>query len=107
MTDSSPPQAAVLSPATSISAPIERAVTAFVPQEGRTVKPPVNPALLRHRELDEGEFWRKIPAYRDIDTATFLDYRWQGKNSITSIDKLLLAIAGLAPPEFIADASEG
>ena len=46
-------------------------------------KPPVDPATLTHRELLGGEFWRRIPAYRDVDEATFLDYRWQMKKSVT------------------------
>lgn len=83
------------------------ASAAFVPVAGRHVKPPASPALLRHRDLSEGAFWQRVPAYRDTDTQTFLDYRWQGRHSITRPDKLLEAIAGLAPPAFIADATEG
>ncbi len=79
----------------------------FVPIAGRMVKAAVSGERLRYRDMDEGEFWRKIPSYKDIDKETFLDYRWQGKHSITRIDKLLEAIAGVAPPEFIADAGQG
>lgn len=79
----------------------------FVLPAGRHAKPPAPSTALGHRDLKEGRFWQAIPAYRDIDEATFLDYRWQGRNSITRIDTLLAAIAGLAPPEFIADAEAG
>lgn len=71
------------------------------------LKPPVDPASLVHRELLGGEFWRKIPAYRDIDEATFLDHRWQAKNTITRPDKLLEAVRELATAEFIADVRDG
>jgi len=70
-------------------------------------KPPVDPATLVHRELLGGEFWRKIPAYRDVDEATFLDYRWQMKNSVTKVAKLLAALQELADEAFVEDIREG
>lgn len=79
----------------------------FVPVPGRKVKPPVAPETLRHRDLLQGPFWQAIPAWKDVDEATFLDFRWQGRNSITSMDKLLQVIAGVASPEFLADAEAG
>jgi len=71
------------------------------------VKPPAAAGSRAHLDLREGAFWQAIPAYKDIDQATFLDYKWQGKHSITRIDKLLQALEGLAPPGFIADAEAG
>ncbi|HMI93455.1 MAG TPA: hypothetical protein VK509_18915, partial [Polyangiales bacterium] len=41
-----------------------------------------------HRELLTGEFWRRIPAYRDVDDATFLDHRFQAKASVTRAEQL-------------------
>ena len=38
---------------------------------------------LHHRQLLDGTFWQRIPAYRLIDEATFLDHNWQAKNTIT------------------------
>jgi lysine 2,3-aminomutase len=70
-------------------------------------KPPADPASLEHRKLLEGEFWRRIPAYRSIDEATFLDHRWQMKASITKVPKLLEALEGLVGQHFIDDAAEG
>lgn len=71
------------------------------------VKPPVDPATLTHTQLLEGDFWRRIPAYEAIDEATFLDHKWQAKNTITRVDKLLAAVQGLVPQSFIADAEVG
>ncbi len=71
------------------------------------VKPPVDPSTLNHAELREGAFWKRIPAYADVDETTFLDHRWQAKNTITKVEKLLAAVQGLVPPEFIADAEVG
>ncbi len=73
----------------------------------RRVKPPVDPASLVHRDLLGGDFWRKIPAYRDIDEATFLDYRWQMKNSVTKVAKLIATVQELASDDFIEDIREG
>lgn len=70
-------------------------------------KPAVDPALLTYRALRGGEFWRAIPAYKEVDEATFLDHNWQAKNSITRIDKLLAAVQGLVSAEFVRDAEEG
>jgi lysine 2,3-aminomutase len=67
----------------------------------------MGPAPPRHRDLDEGEFWRVIPAYADVDEATFLDHRWQAKSSVTSVDRLLEVVGDLASAELAADMREG
>lgn len=85
----------------------DRSLPIFKAPPGHEVKPPVDPATLTHRQLRGGDFWRTIPAYADVDEATFLDHRWQSKNSITRPDKLLNAVRDLASPEFIADAEDG
>lgn len=60
-----------------------------------------------HRELVSGDFWRKVPAYAQIDEATFCDHSWQLKNSITSVKKLLETLKGIVTPEFYRDVEEG
>ena len=70
-------------------------------------KPPVDPATLVHRDLLSGPFWQRIPAYANVDEATFLDHNWQAKNSITKASKLLDALQTLVSPEFNRDAEEG
>src|SRR5262245_8278749 len=71
------------------------------------LKPPVDPASLTHKQLLDGPFWQRIPAYRAIDEATFLDHSWQARNSITSPQKLLAALQDLVPAAFIDDVAEG
>jgi lysine 2,3-aminomutase len=71
------------------------------------LKPPVDPSTLRHLDLKRGRFWSHIPAYAEVDEATFLDHKWQSKHTITNVDKLLAAVHGLVSPEFIADARNG
>jgi lysine 2,3-aminomutase len=72
-----------------------------------SLKAPVDPATLTHRDLERGEFWRRIPAYAEISEAEFLDHRWQAKHSITNIKKLLETLKGLVSDAFIADAERG
>ena len=73
----------------------------------RAVRPPVDPETLAHRDLLDGDFWRRIPAYAGVDEATFLDHRWQMKHSITKVPKLLAALEGLVTSSFLDDAAEG
>lgn len=71
------------------------------------LKPPVDPASLEHRNLRGGEFWRAIPAYAEIDEATFLDHIWQGRRSVKTPEELLATIEDLVEPAFIEDARAG
>jgi lysine 2,3-aminomutase len=70
-------------------------------------KPPVDEASLAHKDLRRGPFWQKIPAYRTIDEATFLDYAWQAKSSITKVSKLVETIQELVPKGFVEDLEAG
>ncbi|MEZ4458313.1 MAG: KamA family radical SAM protein [bacterium] len=74
------------------------------PPEQRHTKPPVDPSKLEHRNLKEGEFWRNI---FDVDTETFLDHKWQMKNSLYQEKKLIEMLDGVAPQAFIEDAQRG
>ncbi len=68
---------------------------------------PVDPATLAYRELRRGPFWQRIPAYKDVTEAQFLDHNWQAKHTITKSSKLLEALQGLVSPAFIEDAELG
>ncbi|MDQ6932335.1 MAG: KamA family radical SAM protein [Candidatus Eremiobacteraeota bacterium] len=70
-------------------------------------KPPADPQSLEYKTLLQGEFWRTVPAYCEVDEATFLDHLWQQKHSVKTPDELLNTIEGLASREFIDDAREG
>ena len=71
------------------------------------VKPPVDPAVLEHRNLRTGEFWRAIPAYEQVDEATFLDHIWQGRKSVKTPEELFETIGEIVDPTFLEDAKEG
>ena len=57
--------------------------------------------------FDRSEFWRTIPAWRDIAAETFGDFRWQQQNSITSVPGIQEVLQGLATPQMIADIEDG
>ena len=71
------------------------------------LKPQVDPSTLLHRQLLDGPFWQRIPAYKSVDEATFLDHTWQAKSSITNPAKLLATVQDLVPREFYDDVETG
>ena len=70
-------------------------------------KPPVSEESLVHRDLLQGEFWRRIPGYEAIDTAKFLDHKWQATNSVINLKRLRNAVGDLVPEAFYADVQAG
>lgn len=81
--------------------------TPAVSEPIKHLKPSVDPSTLHHRQLLDGTFWQRIPAYRHVDEATFLDHSWQARNSITNPQKLLQAVQHLVPQSFYEDVAEG
>lgn len=71
------------------------------------IKPAVDPSTLTHRNLRDGEWWRHIPGYAEVDEATFLDHKWQAKNSVTSLKRLQQTVGNLASDAFYADVEDG
>jgi lysine 2,3-aminomutase len=71
------------------------------------LKPIVAVESLTHRQLLGGDFWRQIPAYREVTEEQFLDDKWQSKHTIMKPEKLLEAVQGLVDPSFIEDARVG
>jgi lysine 2,3-aminomutase len=68
-------------------------------------KPP--PHSETHRELECSEFWRRIPAYQDIDEATFLDDQWQSKSSVTRAEQLYAVLRECVSDAFYQAVVEG
>src|SRR5262249_52805756 len=69
--------------------------------------PSVSSDWLQHRQLRTDEFWRRIPAYKNIDTETFLDHAWQSRNSATSPARLFEAVGDLVTPAFREEVAAG
>ena len=80
---------------------------AVVAPPAKALKPPVGPEALEHRNLRQGEFWRTIPAYKDVDEATFLNHLWQYQKSVKTPEELHNTVQELAPPEFMEDLRSG
>ncbi len=71
------------------------------------LKPIVPKEKLEWRNLKAGTWWQKIPAWKEVDEKTFLNYKWQEKNAATSIKKLLKSVEGVVSPGFVADLEAG
>jgi lysine 2,3-aminomutase len=71
------------------------------------LKPAVDPSSITWRDLRRDAFWQRIPAWAEVDEATFLDHRWQDKHAITSPKKLVDTVRDLASPSFIEDVEAG
>jgi len=86
---------------------VQRTLDVLADEEIVHLKPPAPADALAHRELLDGPFWHKIPAYRDVTEEQFLDHIWQARHSITKPDKLLAALQDLVPQSFYDDVAEG
>ena len=56
------------------------------------------------RHFRDDEWWRQIPAWKDVDYETFIDHKWQEKNVITNHRNLLHTISDLVSTDFLEDA---
>jgi lysine 2,3-aminomutase len=77
------------------------------PEPHRHTKPPAGPEALEHTNWVQGEFWRKIPAYKDVDETTFLDHGWQYRHSVKTVDELAGTVQELVSPQFLEDLRTG
>ena len=68
---------------------------------------PVDPGSLEHRDFENSEFWKKIPGFADVSREEFMDYRFQVKKSVTSVDQLEEILGDLVAPEFLDDVRSG
>ena len=57
--------------------------------------------------FDDSEFWRQIPAWRDLDADRFGDYNWQQRNAVTTVPKLVDALGDAVPPSLVQDIEKG
>ncbi|MBW2527007.1 MAG: KamA family radical SAM protein [Deltaproteobacteria bacterium] len=60
-----------------------------------------------HRQLRAGCWWQAIPAWHGVDAETFLDYRWQLKNSVTCPKSLEDILEDRVSSEFLDDLRAG
>lgn len=72
-----------------------------------SLKDPVEPEEIVHRDFRTGEFWRRIPGFANVDRDTFLDPVFQVRNSVTHPAKLREILRDLVPTEFYDDCERG
>ncbi len=71
------------------------------------IKEPVSQDLLEHRYFIKSEFWKKMPAFKDITEEEFLQSKFQNRNTVRKVKKLKELTEGLVDPKFIADVEKG
>jgi lysine 2,3-aminomutase len=62
---------------------------------------------LTHRQFDDSEFWRSIPAFAELSRDEFLDYKFQNKQSVTKVEKLAELLQGIVSETFLEDVRQG
>ncbi len=60
-----------------------------------------------HRDLLNEPFWQRVPAWKDVDEETFLDWTWQAKNTVTRPQQVLKLLEDIVTPEFLEDVRQG
>ncbi|HBU48710.1 MAG TPA: KamA family radical SAM protein, partial [Myxococcales bacterium] len=60
-----------------------------------------------HRDLLNEPFWQRVPAWKDVDEETFLDWKWQAKNTVTRPQQVLKLLEDIVTPEFLEDVRQG
>ncbi|MEZ4388814.1 MAG: KamA family radical SAM protein [Candidatus Krumholzibacteriia bacterium] len=73
----------------------------------RPLKASVPAVDLSHREFPDDPFWRRIPAFADVDLETFLDPAFQNRHSVTSAAGLRELVGPLVHPDFLLDVEAG
>lgn len=71
------------------------------------IKDPIEQNLLEHRYFIKSEFWRNVPAFKDVDEEEFLQTKFQNRNTVRKVAKLKELTEGLVDPKFIEDVEKG
>jgi lysine 2,3-aminomutase len=60
-----------------------------------------------HRNFRRDEFWRGVPAYREVSREEFQTHTFQQKHSVTNVRQLRETLGELAPDSFFEDLAAG
>lgn len=63
--------------------------------------------LLKHREFDDTEFWKCIPAFKNVSREEFQDHSFQLKNTAKNSKQLRELLTNVATEEFLNDMEKG
>ncbi len=62
---------------------------------------------LDHRNFNTDEFWKKIPAFKNVSREEFNDVKFQNKNTASKIDHLDNLLEGIVSKDFLDDVRKG
>jgi len=82
----------LLSPATTTAEPTDRLT---------------EPRTLAHRDLRRDDYWQRLPAFADVDAATFHNHTFQARHTVTNVRQLQYTLRTLVPESFYADVLAG
>ena len=85
-------------------APMEGLADVVVPEP---LKDPTEDEALEHREFDDSDFWRRIPAWSGISREEFLDWRFQNRESVKNLRQLAEIVGPVTNAAFLEDVRRG
>ena len=62
---------------------------------------------MEHRSFRDDEFWRAIPAWRDVTRDEFGNHLWQARHAVTSLKRVKEALQDRLADELVADIEAG
>ncbi len=62
---------------------------------------------LKHRIFRDDEFWKTIPAWKDVSRETFADHHWQLKNSVHKIEQVEQVLGSRITKKLVDDMHAG
>ncbi len=71
------------------------------------IKEFILPEQIKHRHFDKSEFWKKIPAFKDVSEEEFLDVKFQNRNTVRNVAKLEKLFKDIVDPEFLDEVKKG
>jgi lysine 2,3-aminomutase len=69
--------------------------------------PPPRAHSVEHRSFRRDEFWRGIPAYREVSRSQFENHQFQQRHTVTNVRQLRETLEGLVPDSFYEDLNAG
>lgn len=61
----------------------------------------------QHRHFRDDDFWRVIPAWKDVSKEEFADHMWQMKHSIKKVEQVKTVLGDLCTESFYQDMLDG
>ncbi len=75
--------------------------------EAPSGEPPSRGSATEHRHFRRDEFWRGVPAYREVSREEFQSHTFQQRETVTNVRQVREALGDLAPETFYEDLAAG